>query len=427
MTLDPTYPLFPVVAFIGFVVSLVPLPWHLQAWNSGTCFFMMWTSLACLNQFVNSLVWSGNVTNHSPVWCEISIRILLGASVGIPASSLCIVRRLYSIASVQNVAIDRIQKRRSVIIDACICVLFPLVYIALQYVVQGHRYDIFEDIGCYPALYNTALTYVISYIPPLALGVISFIYCGMALYHFNMRRIQFSSFLNSGTTLTMSRYLRLMGLALVEMCCTTPLAIFVIVLNSKIAPSPYISWEDTHWGYSQIQQVPRAIWGMSKLLTVSFELTRWLAPFSAILFFIFFGFAEEAKKQYAAAFTALLKRFGIKPPSSWSSSTLKSQLSSKASFTTSSKKAFVSLPDSAASTPLPLHSSFDTSSIATLSVFEPPEYKFENDPSTYVLDIKAPEKVYDIESSPSPLSSERTFVSDLTMFSVDTSSRRYTM
>lgn len=71
MTLDPTYPLFPVVAFIGFVAVLVPLPWHLQAWNSGTCFFMMWTALACLNQFVNSIVWSGNVVNHSPAWCEI--------------------------------------------------------------------------------------------------------------------------------------------------------------------------------------------------------------------------------------------------------------------------------------------------------------------------------------------------------------------
>lgn len=418
-----------------------------------------------------------------------AIRIILGASVGIPAASLCIVRRLYTIASVQNITIDRIEKRKSVIVDACICVLFPLVYIALrtlaslltsflsnrfaEYVVQGHRYDIFEDIGCYPALYNTALTYVISYIPPLALGVTSFIYCGMALYHFNKRRIQFSHFLNSGTTLTMSRYLRLMGLALAEMCCTTPLAIFVIALNAQVKPSPYISWEDTHWGYSNVLQVPRAIWGMSKLLTVSFELTRWLAPFSAILFFIFFGFAEEAKKQYGAAITSVLKRCGINRPSRGSPLKSTIDITTKASFASNDKyvylyliaprtianltfrKTFVTLPDSAASTPLPLQSSFDASSIATLSVFEPaPEYKFElHDPSTYVLDIKAPEKAYDIESagffpsspgsslfsptsassfcSPEPLSSERTFVlADYPLspaFSVDTESRRYTM
>lgn len=68
---DATYPLFSVFAFIGFVVCLIPLSWHMQAWNSGTCYFMMWASLACLNQFVNSVVWAGNATNHSPAWCEI--------------------------------------------------------------------------------------------------------------------------------------------------------------------------------------------------------------------------------------------------------------------------------------------------------------------------------------------------------------------
>jgi pheromone a factor receptor len=68
---DVTYPLFPVFAFLGFVLSLIPLPWHLQAWNSGTCYFMIWTSLACLNQFVNSIVWAGNALNPAPWWCEI--------------------------------------------------------------------------------------------------------------------------------------------------------------------------------------------------------------------------------------------------------------------------------------------------------------------------------------------------------------------
>jgi hypothetical protein len=88
-------------------------------------------------------------------------------------------------------------------------------------VVPAHRYVIFEDIGYYAALYNTALTHGISYILPLTLGVASFIYYGkssftspletriwhltaMALYHFNMRCIQFSRALNPGTTLTMS-------------------------------------------------------------------------------------------------------------------------------------------------------------------------------------------------------------------------------
>lgn len=123
---DLTYPLFPFFAFLGFFLSLIPLPWHLQAWNSGTCYYMMWAALSCLNQFVNSVVWHNNARNISPAWCEVckcntvvpynlakltclfkAIRILMGATVGLPLSSLCINRRLYHIASSQTPAMGR--------------------------------------------------------------------------------------------------------------------------------------------------------------------------------------------------------------------------------------------------------------------------------------------------------------------------------
>jgi pheromone a factor receptor len=122
---DPTYPLFPVFSFIGFVLCLIPLPWHLQAWNSGTCAFMIWTALSCLVGFVNSVVWSGNVNNPAPIWCDIcesptpvstrfllsiapsASKIIIGVSIGIPAATLCISRRLYSLTAVQTVSITR--------------------------------------------------------------------------------------------------------------------------------------------------------------------------------------------------------------------------------------------------------------------------------------------------------------------------------
>jgi len=116
------YPLFPIASFLGFVVVLIPLPWHLQAWNSGTCFYVFWTSLACLNQFINSVVWANDALNKAPMWCDIcesevphftrfsdlqvvATRIMLGAAVGIPASSLCIMRRLHSITKIQAVSL----------------------------------------------------------------------------------------------------------------------------------------------------------------------------------------------------------------------------------------------------------------------------------------------------------------------------------
>ena len=71
-SLDPTYPLYSLLSFLGFLVALIPFSWHLQAWNAGTCAYMFWVSFACLIEFVNSLVWAGNLKNNIPVWCDIS-------------------------------------------------------------------------------------------------------------------------------------------------------------------------------------------------------------------------------------------------------------------------------------------------------------------------------------------------------------------
>ena len=87
-----SYPnqLFSALAFIGFVLCAIPFYWHLEgkashsqpryhidlshpasAWNVGTCLFMAWAGLGCLNSFINSVVWNNSVQNFAPVWCDI--------------------------------------------------------------------------------------------------------------------------------------------------------------------------------------------------------------------------------------------------------------------------------------------------------------------------------------------------------------------
>lgn len=68
---DPGYPVFSIFVFISFVLVLIPLPWHFQAWNSGTCLFMIWVAVACLNLFINSIVWRDNVIDSAPLFCDI--------------------------------------------------------------------------------------------------------------------------------------------------------------------------------------------------------------------------------------------------------------------------------------------------------------------------------------------------------------------
>ncbi|KAJ4468525.1 pheromone receptor [Lentinula aciculospora] len=325
------YPLFPIFAFFGFVLPLIPLPWHFQAWNSGTCYFMLWASVACLNQFVNSIIWKGNVINSAPVWCDISIRITMAATAGLPSSSFCIIRRLYGIVSIRTVSISRAEKRRAIVIDSLICVLGPLIYLALrrfyvfqilvsnryscsfpEYIVQGHRFNIFEDLGCAPALYDSLPLYFITYSWSIIFGIASAVYF-FTLHTFARRRLEFAQFLSSSKTLTVGRYFRLMALAMTEMLCTVPLSAITIWLTATSAPmGPWISLGNTHFDFSRVDQYPAVIYNANPRFAASIQFNRWASVACSLIFFILFGFAEEARRNYKMWFQSLQHLFGFK-------------------------------------------------------------------------------------------------------------------
>jgi pheromone a factor receptor len=149
--------------------------------HTGTCLYMIWTALACLVFFVDSIVWSGNAIDWAPAWCDISTHFLNGFNLAIPACSLCINRRLYQIASVRSVTKTRAEKRWVILTDLAIGLGLPLLQILLQYIVQGHRYNIFEDVGCLGETFETPVAIVLYHLPPILMGCISAVYCGTSL------------------------------------------------------------------------------------------------------------------------------------------------------------------------------------------------------------------------------------------------------
>ncbi|EIM84303.1 fungal pheromone STE3G-protein-coupled receptor, partial [Stereum hirsutum FP-91666 SS1] len=309
-----TYPAFSIFAFLGLCLVMLPLPWHMQAWNSGTCLYMFWVGIACLNFFVNSVVWHGNATDLAPAWCEISIRIILGSAVAIPAASLCINRRLYIIASgtTSSVTTGLRDKQKAILVDMVIGLGIPVVQIVSSffeiYSPQGHRYDIYEDFGCFPAIYNTPVAYALVSAWPLAIGSVSGIYCLLTLRTFVRRRSEFNQVLRRHSSLTFDRYFRLMALASADLLITIPISaygMYLTIINGTI--QPWISWADTHFDYPRVNLYPLVLWQTNHKGAVSMELTRWMVPACAIVFFGFFGFAQEAKRGYRKALDLCIK------------------------------------------------------------------------------------------------------------------------
>ncbi|KAI9509889.1 STE3-domain-containing protein [Russula earlei] len=296
---------YTVFSFIGFVMCAIPLYWHLEAWNVGTCLYMIWTGLGCLIQCVNSIAWNKNTTNKAPFWCDISIHVQLGLNVAISACSLCINRRLYKIATAKTVVVTSSEKRRAVIIDLFIGFGIPILQIIVAYVVSMHRYIIFEDFGpCY-FLGNMPPTFVLFSAWPLAIGCVSFFYCSMSIYNLYMRGRQLNQI---SSVINRSRYFRLMALASIDMFASIPLSLYILVRNAQLGIDPWISWSDTHRNYSQVPQVSASHWKNHKDTANSLEMYRWLLVACAFVFFAFFGFADEACQRYHLAYTSLAHR-----------------------------------------------------------------------------------------------------------------------
>jgi pheromone a factor receptor len=219
---------------------------------------------------------------------------------------------LYKIASVQSVTTPRAQRRREIITDLAIGVGIPILVILLHLTVQANRFIIFEGIGCYPFTFNTPLAYAVYFSWPVLIGLVSATYCIRTIRELAIRRAQFKEFLAANRNLSSSRYFRLMGLAGIEVVCTIPLACWSIYLNTSTQPvEPYVSWQYAHAEMGVIDQVPAVLWRATPISTMSIELTRWFLVLCAVIFFAFFGFADEARKNYRLAYTSIAKRVGL--------------------------------------------------------------------------------------------------------------------
>ena len=132
---------------------------------------MAWSGLACLNFFINSLIWNNNVNNPAPVWCDIcglfagniqvsnydlhvlpASRLHLIFVIAIPMATLCTSRRVYllikgNMASTteevltlplpstnrpRSAILMLVQKRRTLMLDLFLCLGIPLIKVILS-------------------------------------------------------------------------------------------------------------------------------------------------------------------------------------------------------------------------------------------------------------------------------------------------------
>lgn len=223
-------------------------------------------------------------------------------------------RRLEAVASSRR-AIVPLTSRTGRAWDICFCFGLPVIQVILRYIVQGHRYDIHENIGCsIPALFSWP-TVIITYLVPLVIAIASAVYASefllewsiankltkalvtsvLALRWFLIRRMQFVAVLHASSVgLTTGRYLRLISLALVDVTLVIFGTLFTMISSFKnLRLESYESWQSAHQDFGQVLQFPEDIHD-----NVTTAIPLYLFPLYSFTFFIFFGFGEEAIHEY---------------------------------------------------------------------------------------------------------------------------------
>ncbi|KAG7528450.1 hypothetical protein FFLO_06159 [Filobasidium floriforme] len=293
--------IFAFFSAISIPLVLLPSAWHWRSRNTGTLLYIGWVLVANITYFLNTVIWWDNTENLAPVWCDICIKLQIGIAPGLLSASLCINRRLALISLSKSPSMSRRAARMNLIIELCLGLGLPAAIMAASYVVQPHRFDIAEGLGCFSQPYPVLAAVFLVLLWPVLLSFVSSGYV-VAVSSFIRRRLQFSTFLKTNQSgLTTSRYLRLVALATSDLLISLPLAIFYLVEFTQHL-SPWISFDWIHLDFHVVNAFDSTYMARNPDIATRLFLPRWLAPLSAIAFFAFFGLAEDALADYVSIY-----------------------------------------------------------------------------------------------------------------------------
>ncbi|KAF8225998.1 fungal pheromone STE3G-protein-coupled receptor [Tricholoma matsutake] len=287
--------IFSVFSFITFVFCCIPLRRHMQAWNIGICLNMAWTALACLNYFINSVIWNDNVNNPAPVWCDISSRIYLSSIIAIPVAVLCTTRRVYLI-TIGHMPLTTTQKHRAIMLDLALGLGIPLIFVILMYIPQRKRFIIFEDIGCSIAIDDDPISMVIGSGSQVVVSLACAAYSTLTIYTIYQKYSGLSELLSSNNTIDMSQYVRVLIIATLSSICVVPVALYMLV-NNWITANSWPGLKVIHSDFSPVL-VPASVWRSVQVAKYSPEIRRWGFVFNGFVIFACFGIHKEARRRY---------------------------------------------------------------------------------------------------------------------------------
>ncbi|KAF7326243.1 Fungal pheromone STE3G-protein-coupled receptor [Mycena kentingensis (nom. inval.)] len=294
-------------AFISALLLASTVPHHWRIRSFATLSIIAWLLTHETIKGINAAIWADNVGFHGDyghVWCDISTKLELGSAVGLPGSCLALSIRLFRI--VRGYDSDT-NMRGNRILDLVLCYGTPILVMSLHIIVQGHRYNIIEAIGCIPTIYYSWPAIVIIELPIIVLSSLCPIYSLLTIWSFYRRyrtshsRIHYHSSSSTGPKCVTSIgcFVRLLLATTVISIVTlamTILQVFTVYGVLRDGLPPWVSWAFVHAEFEVIERV--AFSEMASADKVQLLIYWWPWPIAAVALFLFFSVGREARQEW---------------------------------------------------------------------------------------------------------------------------------
>ncbi|CAR29865.1 ZYRO0G18810p [Zygosaccharomyces rouxii] len=281
------------LSLVAILLLLPPLAWHTHSRNIPAVLLILWLFTMDLTSLVGASIWSEeDFMNrwNGKGWCDIVVKLQVGANVGMPCAVTNIVYNLHTVLRA-NTVLPELNSWSKICCDLTISLATPVIIMALSYIVQVARFGIVRFNGCQNVLSPTWLTTVLYTMWGLIWSTAGMVYAFLVLYVFHRKRKDVRDILHcTNSRLNLARFSRLLILCFLTILVMFPLSVFGVAEDIKSFKGKY-NWNETHspvyWN-----TIPKYDEGKS-IFSV------WLYILMSYLVFIIFGLGTDALQMYA--------------------------------------------------------------------------------------------------------------------------------
>ncbi|KAJ5786368.1 uncharacterized protein N7503_011580 [Penicillium pulvis] len=295
--LYPMAVVIPALSFISILLCLPPLALHAKNRNFPAAALICWAILLSVFNIINAILWP---TDDISSWwdgaglCDIEVKVMVASYVAVPAALTCIFRGLAAVLDTSRAVLvpSKTQRWRNRLVELVLCVFVPTMAMVTHFIYQKDRYLLYAISGCVNNYDESWPSFVLAWMWPPILCLISAYYCCLVLIRLHRYRSDFEVILrSSNSNMSKSRFLRLFFVAFTMLVIILPVQAYVVYYDLSLSlPWHAYSWSRVHHAsWNQIIKVPTNG-------KVFFD--RWTPIAIGIIIFIFCGFGRDAIRVY---------------------------------------------------------------------------------------------------------------------------------